>query len=449
MSRDGKTKLTQTLVTAALKRTPDGKQFAAPQVLRDHEVGGLLLIVGARSATWCVDYKPHGLRQDGKRHSKVRMKIAANETDDATQISLPDARTHARAIKLEVAQGRDPHAEKRAERSKAIADRAVVPEVQTAAAALETYVKTVESDREIAMNTRRLKAFYVRKAVRQLKVENQPLTAIDDAAITAMLDGVVSPTERWHLFGALRQFLAWASNRKRRLIERNPCDDFERNQRPGKPRSRDNVPSVAVLKAVWKAVENEPAHARDLFRFLLLVPLRRAEAVTLTWVDVDLAGKRVSIPGTRTKNRERHELPLAHAAVEILEARRPTDPKPSDLVFGKFGGKTFNDRVGGKTFNDWGGAINRIRKVLGQAAAAKETRFTFHDVRRSFVSGLAGRFDLDLLDQCLGHTRKGVFGTYQRSARWPERVAVLDAWADLIAGAGDKADNVVPFSRSA
>ena len=63
-----------------------------------------------------------------------------------------------------------------------------------------------------------------------------------------------------------------------------------------------------------------------------------------------------------------------------------------------------------------------------------------------FVSHLAGKFDVDLLDQCLSHTRKGVFGVYQRSSRWPERVAALNAWAELICGeALPEVDNVLRF----
>ena len=68
------TRLTQTTVGALLKRGPDG--LFTPSKTRDPEVGGLLLIIGVRKATWCVDYKPHGTREDGRRHAKVRMPSA-------------------------------------------------------------------------------------------------------------------------------------------------------------------------------------------------------------------------------------------------------------------------------------------------------------------------------------------------------------------------------------
>ena len=67
-----------------------------PSKTRDHEVGELLLVVGVRKAAWCVDYKPHGTREDGHRHAKVRMQLG-----DAMTTPLPDARTAARAVKIE------------------------------------------------------------------------------------------------------------------------------------------------------------------------------------------------------------------------------------------------------------------------------------------------------------------------------------------------------------
>jgi integrase len=400
-----------------------------PSVTYDTEVKGFGLHVTTKRAFWAITYQPRGINPaTGKRWGGgVR-----HELGDAYQMSLSDARAAARAIKARVALGEDPHRRRMAATAAAVAERAILP--KTAADALGIYLKAVEKRHGIAANTRRLQIFYARKAMAKLKAERMPLTAIDESVIRLMLEGIASPTERWHLFSAARRFLGWC--RKQKLIEHNPCDDLDADDRPDKPRSRDNVPSLAVLKAVWDAVESEPAHARDLYRFLLLVPLRRSEAASLTWSDVELAGKRISIPGNRTKSGGRHELPLSPAALDLLETRKQS----VGLVFGA---------AGGKLYTDWGGAIRRIRKKIGQAKTPKEVRYTPHDTRRAFVSELAGRFDVDLLDQCLGHTRKGVFAVYQRSARWPERMAALNAWASLITGDEGQADNVLSFPKAA
>jgi integrase len=399
-----------------------------PSVTFDTDVPGFALHVTTRRAFWAVTYQPRGINPaTGKRWGGgVRLDLG-----DAYAAPLADARAAARAVKANVSMGRDPHRERMAARTAAVAERAIL--TQSTGDALDAYLKTIESNDKLASNTKRLKAHYVRKAVRVLEVESETLSAVDDRAIARMLDQVGSRAEKWHLFEALRLFLDWAKHKNRRLVEHNPCDDFEKRDRPDRPRNRDNVPPLALLQAVWNALEHEPPYARDMGRFLLLMPLRRSEAATLRRSDVDLAGKRISIPGDKMKNGERHELPLSPAAFAILEARSPV----GGLVFGT---------TEGKLYKDWGGVIARLRKAIGQGEATKETRFTWHDVRRAFVSHLAGKFDVDLLDQCLSHTRKGVFGVYQRSSRWPERVAALNAWAELICGeALPEVDNVLRF----
>jgi integrase len=410
----------------ALKRVNGELQ---PSVTRDTDIKGFALVVTARRAFWCLYFQPKGLNPTTGKRWGGGMRL---ELGDAFAMSLADARAAALSAKALVRQGRDPLRERMAATAAAVAARATLPE--TSADALDAYLKGVEQRQGVAANTRRLQTFYARKAIAELKAERLPLPAIDEPAIRLMLERVASPTERWHLFSAVRRFLGWA--RKRKLIDHNPCDDLDADDRPDKPRSRDNAPTLAVLRAVWNALEHEPPHARDMGRFLLLMPLRRSEAATLTWADVDLAEKRISIPGARMKTGERHELPLSPAAIELLARRKQS----SGLVFGT---------AAGKVYTDWGGVIDRLRKAIGQGEATKETRFTWHDVRRAFVSHLAGRFDVDLLDQCLGHTRKGVFAIYQRSARWPERAAALNVWAAMVTGKESEPSNVVPLTLRA
>ena len=162
---------------------------------RDHEVGGLLLVVGARKATWCVDYKPHGTREDGSRHAKVRMTLG-----DAMTMPLPDARTAARAIKLEVAQGRNPHAEKRDARVQAIAERAIKP--MTLAEALDAYEKDMLKRREPSEATRRQAVHYARKAIALMEAGGLAVDRLDVGVVRKLIrtmDG--SASEVRHVYG--------------------------------------------------------------------------------------------------------------------------------------------------------------------------------------------------------------------------------------------------------
>jgi integrase len=128
-------------------------------------------------------------------------------------------------------------------------------------------------------------------------------------------------------------------------------------------------------------------------------------------------------------------LPLSESALAILAERAPYRAT-SDRVFAPLSGA--------KTIN-WDYWVTRVRVALDEDHLERARRFNLHDVRRSFVSALAERgFDVDLLDQCLSHSRKGVFGVYQRATRWREKETAMAAWAELVAPSRAR-DNVVPI----
>ena len=178
--------------------------------------------------------------------------------------------------------------------------------------------------------------------------------------------------------------------------------------------SRDHTPSVATPRLVWDAVEDAPDHVRGLIRFLLLNPLRREEAQGLLWSEVNFDDKRITIRAERMKGRKPHSLPLSDQALAILAERAAIKPPAAD-------GRVFAAPTGSSTIN-WDHWLTRIRKTLGEENLDRARRFSFHDIRRSFVSHLAEHsddergFDVDLLDACLAHSRKGTFATYQRSS---------------------------------
>jgi integrase len=431
LSENSKLNLTQTIVGVALKRTPNGK--FTPNALRDYQVGGLLLVVGTRTATWCVDYKPHGTREDGRRHSKVRMTLG-----DATTMPLSDARTAARAVKVEVAKGRDPHAEKRAGKAKAIAERASKPTTLTES--LKGYEQDMLKRREPSEATRRQEVHYARKAVAKMEAGALAVDRLDAGVIRKLIRTMdSSDSEVRHAFGALSRFFSWMIEEG--LIEANPCDAVPRKQRPKPGRDRLYVPSLEELRAIWTAVEDEHVAVRDLVRFAVLTPLRRDEIAELTWGEVDVGERKLKLPAGRMKNRLPHDMPLSDAAHEIIVRRRgDKERKVTDLVF---------PSSEGTAYSGWTRLLTRIRKAIGQGEARRDARFSLHDIRRGFSTHLGDRgHDEIALDLALAHKRTRVHGVYQRADRWRDRVGAVNAWADLITGAVEKVDNVLPFSRS-
>jgi integrase len=316
----------------------------------------------------------------------------------------------------------------------AVAQRAILP--QTVAEALDAYSAALMARRQPSESMRRKLIHYARKAIRLMRAESLDLAAIEPAMTRVMIETMPGSAGERHLtFRGLARFLAWCV--KQGLVERNICDEFDRDERPSGAASRDHVPSLEELQAVWNAVENEPQ--RDLIRLLLLVPLRRDEVAGLAWSEIDLPAKRIRIPASRAKTREMHELPLSTPALALLEARKSETP-----------GKFVFTAAEGKQYRGFHNLLTRIRARIGQSETAKAERFVLHDIRRGFVSHLAERgYDVDLLDQCLGHSRKGVLGVYQRASRMAERARALEAWAGLIAGEGiEQTGKVIPMRAS-
>jgi integrase len=189
-------------------------------------------------------------------------------------------------------------------------------------------------------------------------------------------------------------------------------------------------------------VEDEPM--RDLVRFLLLIPLRRDEGAGLRWSEVDLDRGRILIAAERMKNGEAHELPLANPALAILAARKGGAAKLDALVFPS------GER---KPYDGWNRLLTRIRKALAQEDAGRDRRFSIHDIRRSFASNLAERFDENLIDLMLAHrpaSRSGSGAAYQKAKRLTERPAVMAVWAGMVTGEEVNASspNVVPLMRA-
>lgn len=105
----------------------------------------------------------------------------------------------------------------------------------------------------------------------------------------------------------------------------------------------------------------------DYLLFLLFTGLRRQEAATLKWSDIDFSGLSFTIRDT--KNRQPLTLPLTDFLYKLLQHRQAA--ASSDYVFGGNGksGYLVEPR-------------NQVQKVI----EASEVSFTLHDLRRSYIT---------------------------------------------------------------
>jgi integrase len=418
------TRITETVRSAALRRP------LVPSVIRDRDVAGFALHVTRKRAFWALSYQPKGVNPATGRRWGGGVR---HELGDALLVGVAEARGLALAAKAAVRAGGDPHRAAMASRASAVAERSILP--STVTEILDAYAAALMARRQPSESSRRMYVHYARKAIRLMRAESLALAAIDERMVRLMVETMAgSEAERHMTFHGLARLLAWC--RKQGLVEHDVFAAFDRDERPRGGQARDHVPTLDELHAVWNAVEADTQ--RDLVHFMLLVPLRRNEAAGLAWNEVDLRLRRVRIPSNRAKTREAHELPLSTASVALLEARQAN--APHGLVF---------PSATHMPFAGFNSLIKRIRARIGQSEAAKSERFVLHDIRRAFVSHLAERgHDVDLLDQCLGHSRKGVFGVYQRASRMSERARALEAWAGLVTGEVEQTGKVVPLRAS-
>src|SRR5271166_40073 len=118
-------------MTSALRRGFDGGM--TPGRHGDHDVTGLALVVGRRSARWVFSYKPHGVNPEtGARWSTRDLTLGV-----PARMSLPEARAAALQAKAQVSGGEDPHLARMLQVEETVATRA--KETVTVAVAMSRY----------------------------------------------------------------------------------------------------------------------------------------------------------------------------------------------------------------------------------------------------------------------------------------------------------------------
>ena len=116
-----------------------------------------------------------------------------------------------------------------------------------------------------------------------------------------------------------------------------------------------------------------PVH-RDYMMFLMFTGLRRTEAMSLGWAQVDFAGKTFRID--KTKNKKPLELPFSKETEEILNRRYAArDENDSHTNKWVFSSKTSST-----------GHLNCVTRSLGYVTKKTGLNIRLHDLRRTFVS---------------------------------------------------------------
>ncbi|CAH0355744.1 MAG: site-specific integrase [Sphingobium sp.] len=162
-------------------------------------------------------------------------------------------------------------------------------------------------------------------------------------------------------------------------------------------------------------------HVKPLILLSINTGCRRGELFDLTWPNVDLDRRILTVTGATAKSRRTRHIPLNREATRVLQGWRAQVEEEHGLVFVNEAGQRF-DRV---NFS-W-------RHLLKDANI---TAFRWHDMRHHFASRLVmGGVDLNTVRELLGHSDYAMTLRYAHLA--PEHklkaVEVLDRRTSLAA----------------
>jgi integrase len=169
--------------------------------------------------------------------------------------------------------------------------------------------------------------------------------------------------------------------------------------------------------------------AAKALAFLILTATRSAETRAGTWGEIDLREGIWTVPPSRMKAGRPHRIPLAGAALSILQAVLPDDPDAAALIFpGASGHKPLSDVA--------------LAKLL-------PPNVTCHGFRSSFRTWAGERttYAREVVEMALAH-RLGdaVEQAYARGDLFQRRRRLMAEWAAYCAGEAPVDSRVVEFA---
>src|SRR2546430_5188905 len=363
------------------------KPASAPYLIWDTLQRGLAIRVqptGARA--WKAIYSYHG------RPRWLHL-------GDAGASGLADARTLAAEAMLAVARGKDPAAEKRAERG-----------AGTFAELAERYVEQYAKRRNKSWAQ---SDYLVRRYLlpRWGKLQASTITRGDVRTLLAKIEAPVLANQ---VLAAASAIFSWAV--KQEIVAANPCRGIERND----TRSRERVLSESEVPRFWTAFDDAGLVISTALKMILLTGqrpgeichMRREHVVDGWW---QMPGEPVPALGwPGTKNGESHRIWLPTPVRALLDEL--DDAATTGFVFPAARGRRAI----------WGldAAMRAACKKL------KVERATPHDLRRTHGSTITALgFGRDAMNRIQNHKEGGIASVYDRHGYAEETKRIMDALA--------------------
>ena len=340
---------------------------------------------------------------------------------DVAAIGLSDARKLVSRVMFQVAEGKDPAAERKAERSKGTFEELATRYVEEHAKRRNRSWKQADA--------------LVRKHLlpRWGKLQAASIARSD---VKAMMTRIAAPVVANQTLAAASAIFAWGI--KEEIVKLNPCALVDRNE----TKSRERVLSDSEIPKFWAAFDDAGLVQSTALKMLLLTGqrpgevahMRREHIVDGWWQMPGDPVPALDWPGTKNKHTHRIWLP---APAQALLINMPE----TGLVFaGPRGGAV--DRLDG--------AMRDICAKLG--LTTEEQKVTPHDLRRTHGSTITGMdFGREAMNRVQNHVEGGIADVYDRHGYADKNKQIMEAVAAHImalAEGGTAASNVVELQAA-
>jgi integrase len=219
--------------------------------------------------------------------------------------------------------------------------------------------------------------------------------------------------------------------------KRDPSRDLRGALTPHKARNQaavkpDELP--ALLRAIDGYAEVGDRQTALALRLLALTFVRTNELIGATWDEIDLEGAAWIVPAERMKMKTEHVVPLSRQAVEILRELQAIGGGSRYVFPGRNADKPISN-------NTMLFALYRL------GYKGKMTGHGFRAVASTILN--ESGFRADVIERQLAHCeRNDVRGAYNRAEYLPERRTMMQQWADML-GAMVEGAQVIPLQRRA
>lgn len=385
--------------------------------------GNLYLFVRGDSRAWVFRF----VAPDGKRRN---MGLGSQYS-----VTLAEARKQAALLREQVKHPTSPNDPLAARQESRLAQKLTKRKRMTFKACAEAYI---EAHRAEWKNPKHAQQWENTIATYAYPVFGDlPVAAVDDALVLKVLMPIwESKTETaTRLRGRIESVLHWATFSKFRQGENPARWKGHLDNSLAKPNKVAKVKHHAALAYADMGPfmadlrKREGLGARGL-EFAILTAARSGEVRGATWDEIDLTKRLWIIPAERMKMQKEHRVPLADAAVELLQAL----PRVDDEKL------LFPSSKAGRPMSDM--TLTAVLKRMDRGdLTAHGFRSTFRDWAAESTN-----YPSDMAEMALAHSiGDKVEAAYRRGDMLQKRFRMMNEWAKFCATIPKRSGVVVPI----